>query len=291
MSNCEEKLPCQMCPQLESCNLDQGEHGRWLVSQRLQHVRNRLLVLSNKGGVGKSTIAANLAVALAARGQRVGLLDADLSGPSIPHLMGVADARLPGTPAGVEPAVAPSGVRVASVGFMLQSPDDPIIWRDSFKFEFLVELVGGVHWGELDWLVVDMPPGTGGEFIALSDLLKPLTGAVAVSTPHALARLDVRKALSACDDAGVPVLGLVENMAALTCPHCGGEVRPWGDTGVAAMAAERNIPLLASIPLDPAVQALTDAGQPFVTAAPESAAARALLALADACLHRAAAAG
>lgn len=248
-------------------------------------MRNRVLVLSNKGGVGKSTVAANLAVALAARGQRVGLMDADLSGPSIPHLLGLTGARLPAGSDGVEPALAPPGVKVASIGFLLESPDDPVLWRDSYKFEFLVELAGGINWGKLDWLVVDMPPGTGGEFLALADLLAPITGAIAVSTPQALARLDVRKAISACRDAEVPVLGLVENMAGLACPHCGGDVQPWGDAGISAMAAELSVPVLARIPLDPGVIALTDTGRPFVLAAPDSPAARAVGAVADACLE------
>lgn len=282
MGTCSGLLPCQLCSRAETCNLDQGEHARTLVSQRLASVRQRLLVLSNKGGVGKSTVAANLAVALAARGQRVGLLDADLTGPSIPQLLGLTGARLPSSPAGVEPALAASGVKVASIGFLLDTPDDPVLWRDSYKFEFLMELAGGVNWGELDWLVVDMPPGTGGEFLALADLLAPLTGALAVSTPQTLARLDVRRAVSACREAGVPLLGLVENMAGFATPIPGTAL----DAGLAPLAAELGVPLLARIPVDPQVLVQTDAGVPFVTGAPESAAAHALRGLADCCLQQ-----
>lgn len=287
MAHCNEVVSCELCPVKLQCSLDQDEHGRWLVGRRLETVRRRLLVLSNKGGVGKSSVSVNLAVALARRGQRVGLLDADLSGPSVPQLLGLGGTRLRSGPEGITPAEPIPGLRVASIGFFLPSPDQPVMWRDSYKFEFLAELLGGIAWGELDWLLVDMPPGTGGELISVVDLLGRVDGAVAVTTPQALAVADLRKAVGACRDSHVPVLGIVENMSGILCPHCGGEIHPFRAGGAAAAAADLGVPLLGQLPLDPEALAQSDGGEPW---GPDSSVGAALETVLDQVLAQVAAA-
>lgn len=282
MAECGRLIPCALCPDEEQCPLDRAAHGRWLAAERLGRVQRRILVLSNKGGVGKSTVAVNLAAALAAEGQQVGLADVDISGPSIPRLLNLVGARLKLAETGVEPAEPIPGLKVASLGFLLPQPDEAVMWRDSYKDEFLQQLFTGVAWGVLDWLIVDMPPGTGGELIGTREILGRVDGALVVTTPQEVALQDARRAVHGMRESGVPVLGLVENMSGLACPHCGGEIHPFGAGGGAEMARRMGLPQLGQIPLDPEALRLADAGQPAVLAAPDGAAGRALLALAGA---------
>lgn len=282
MSECGRMLHCSLCPDAEGCGVDNTSHNIWLLDRRLSTVRHRVLVLSNKGGVGKSTVAANLAAALADRGQKVGLADCDISGPSIPRMFGLVNARLRVTDNGVEPAEPVPGLKVASLGFLLSDPDEPVMWRDAYKQEFLEQLFAGVHWGDLDWLIVDMPPGTGGELIGTTELLMRVDGAVIVSTPQEVALQDARRAINGCRDSAVRVLGLVENMSAMACPHCSGEIHPFTTGGAETTAARMDVPLLGRVPLDPAALQLADQGKPAVLAAPEGPAGRALLQVAAA---------
>lgn len=276
---CGQMLPCALCPDSPTCKLDQTSHNVWLLDQRLSRIKHRILVLSNKGGVGKSTVAANLAAALAAQGHRVGLADCDISGPSLPRMFGLLDGRLKVTNEGVEPLEPLPGLKLASVGFLLSNPDEPVMWRDAVKFEFLQQLYGGVNWGDLDWLIIDMPPGTGGELIGTQELLIRVDGAVIVSTPQEVALQDARRAINGCRDSAIPVLGLVENMSGLACPHCGGEIHPFSTGGTELTASDLGVPLLGRVPLDPAALLQADQGRPAVIAAPDGPAGRALLAV------------
>lgn len=243
-------------------------------------IGRHILVLSNKGGVGKSTVAANLAAAMAASGMRVGLADVDLSGPSLPHLFGLQGEHVRAGDAGIIPLSPAPNLKVISLGFLLSDAATPVMWRDSFKYEFLQQLIGGVEWGELDLLLLDMPPGTGGELIGVVELIGQVEGAVLVTTPQDLALADVRRAVGALDDAGVPLLGIVENMAGLACPHCGGEIHPFKKGGGAELAQSLGVPLLGQIPLDPIAMVLADAGQPAVLAEPASPFAKAIAGIA-----------
>ncbi|HYF93840.1 MAG TPA: Mrp/NBP35 family ATP-binding protein [Symbiobacteriaceae bacterium] len=252
---CEQRRPCGLCPQAEACAHDQERHTLWLLDHRLAAIHRRILVLSNKGGVGKSTVTANLAAILAGRGLRVGLLDADLSGPSQPHLFGVSGARMRSAEDGLLPVEPAPGLKLVSSAFFLAETDDAVMWRDSYKFQFLLSLLADTTWGELDLLLIDMPPGTGGELIGLSQLLGRVDGAIVVTTPQQLAVMDSRRAITACREAEVPVLGLVENMSGQHCPHCRGYSEPFETGGGEVAARSLGVPFLGRIPLDHTITA------------------------------------
>ncbi|MFT3974457.1 MAG: Mrp/NBP35 family ATP-binding protein [Amaricoccus sp.] len=240
-------------------------------------VRTIVAVASGKGGVGKSTLAANLAVALARAGKRTGLLDADIYGPSQPRMMGVLDR--PKSPDGktILPLTA-HGVTLMSIGLMLKE-GEAVVWRGPMLMGALQQMMGQVAWGELDTLIVDLPPGTGDVQLTLSQRY-PLTGAVVVSTPQDVALLDVRKALDMFGKLKVPVLGMVENMSAYICPNCGHEAHIFGHGGARAEAEKLGIPFLGEIPLDLKVRVAGDSGAPIVATHPDSPEARAFAAVA-----------
>ena len=219
-----------------------------------------IAIASGKGGVGKSTLASNLAVALARQGRRVGLLDADIYGPSQPRMMGVN--RRPASPDGktIIPLQA-HGVTVMSIGFML-ADDEAVIWRGPMIMGALQQLISQVEWGALDVMIVDLPPGTGDIQLTLCQRTH-LTGAIVVSTPQDVALLDARKALDMFTKMKTPVLGLVENMSTYICPNCGHEAHIFGHGGVAAEARKQSLPFLGEIPLDLSVRIAGDAGTPI----------------------------
>jgi Mrp family chromosome partitioning ATPase len=233
---------------------------------RMLLIRHKFLVLSGKGGVGKSTVAVNLATALADAGRRVGLLDVDLHGPSVPGLLGLEYTPQPGRAGGIAPVQVGERLWVMSIQFFLPDADDAVIWRGPRKYTFIRELLGGVDWGHLDCLVVDAPPGTGDEPLALAELLGGGAGAVIVSTPQRVAVADVRKALVFCEKVGLPVLGAIENMSGFVCPHCGETTDIFLSGGAEAMAAERGVPFLGRIPMDPAVVQAGERGVPYLQA-------------------------
>lgn len=245
-------------------------------SIRPASVKSILAVASGKGGVGKSTVSSNLAVALARRGRRVGLLDADIYGPSQPRMMGLQ--QRPASPDGkiIEPLVA-HGVTFMSIGLMLD-PDQAVIWRGPMLMGALQQLISQVNWGELDVLIVDLPPGTGDVQLTLCQRAQP-TGALVVSTPQDVALLDARKAISMFKTLETPVLGLIENMSVYRCENCGHEAHIFGHGGVRAEAEKLGVPLLAELPIDLDTRIAGDAGTPV--AAGEGPIAEAYLQLAD----------
>lgn len=245
----------------------------------LPRVRNVIAVGSGKGGVGKSTTAVNLAVALADLGARVGVLDADIYGPSIPTMLGLSGR--PDSPDGksIVPMRA-HGVETMSIGFLVEQ-DTPMIWRGPMATSALTQLLNDTRWGEseggtegLDVLVIDLPPGTGDIQLTLAQKI-PVAGAVVVTTPQEVATLDARKALRMFEKVEVPVLGLIENMAQHVCSNCGHVEHLFGSGGGERMAAAYGVPLLGSLPLEIAIREQGDAGTPVVRAAPDSAAAAA----------------
>jgi ATP-binding protein involved in chromosome partitioning len=244
-------------------------------------IRHKIIVLSGKGGVGKSTVAANLALQLASSGKRVGLLDIDIHGPSIPMLLGL-DERRPGvTATGMLPVEAGPNLRVMSIGFMLSSADAAIIWRGPLKMGAIKQFLTDVEWGELDYLVVDSPPGTGDEPLSIIQLIERADGAIIVTTPQDLALTDVRKCVNFCRKVGLPVLGVVENMSWLTCPHCGQRIDVFKSGGGRRMALEMGVPFLASIPLEPEIVERSDRGEPLPTGDDATPASRAFAGLVE----------
>jgi len=242
-------------------------------------IRTIVAVASGKGGVGKSTVAANLAVALARRGLAVGLLDADIYGPSVPTLLGIAGrGKLADKPGGkrLQPATA-HGIKALSMG-MMTDPTKAIIWRGPMAASAMTQMVEQTDWGVLDCLVIDLPPGTGDIQLTMAQKLKP-TAAVIVSTPQDLALIDARRAIAMFGEVGVPVLGLVENMSTFVCPACGVATDIFGHGGAEAAAAAAGLPFLGAIPLDIAIRTASDAGVP--PAAGEGARADAFARLAE----------
>ena len=242
-------------------------------------VRNVIAVGSGKGGVGKSTTAVNLALALQRLGARVGVLDADVYGPSVPAMLGLSGRPESPDDKSIEPMRA-FGVEAMSIGLLVDT-DTPMIWRGPMATSALTQLFTDTRWGDLDYLVVDLPPGTGDIQLTLAQKI-PVAGAVIVTTPQEIATLDARKALKMFEKVNVPVLGIVENMAVHVCSNCGHAEHLFGQGGGQAMAAQYGVPLLGSLPLDLRIREQGDAGTPVVAAAPDSAPAQAYLAAAQA---------
>lgn len=247
-------------------------------------VKSIIAVGSGKGGVGKSTVSANLAVALAKAGKRVGLLDADVYGPSQPRIMGIEGRPRNGGNDRIIPLQG-HGVTVMSIGFMV-AEDDAIVWRGPMLMGALQQFLGQVEWGELDVLIVDLPPGTGDVQISLAQKAA-VTGAVIVSTPQDVALLDTKKAMAMFDKLKVPVLGMVENMSTYVCPECGHEAHIFGHGGAEAEAKKRGMPFLGRVPLDLDIRLTSDKGVPIVIAQPDGPQAAAFEAIAARILQEA----
>lgn len=241
-------------------------------------IRNVIAVGSGKGGVGKSTTAVNLAVALQRLGARVGVLDADIYGPSVPAMLGLSGRPESPDNKSIEPMRA-FGVETMSIGFLVEQ-DSPMIWRGPMATSALTQLFNDTRWGDLDYLLIDLPPGTGDIQLTLSQKI-PVAGAVIVTTPQDIATLDARKALKMFEKVEVPVLGIVENMAVHTCSSCGHVEHLFGEGGGQRMAAQYGVPLLGSLPLEIGIREQGDAGTPIVAAALQSAAAQAYVAAAQ----------
>jgi ATP-binding protein involved in chromosome partitioning len=243
------------------------------------HLGRILAISSGKGGVGKSTVSVNIAVALAKMGARVGLLDADIYGPNVPRMMGV-DGPMPASEGGNQ--IVPHdahGVKLVSLGFIIER-DQPAIWRGPIVMKIIAQFVGEVAWGELDWLIVDLPPGTGDAQLALVQTTH-VHGAVIVTTPQPMSTGDALRGAKMFQRVGVPVLGIVENMSYFLCPHCGKPTSLFGSGGGKSLADELELPLLGEVPLAPSVREGGDAGVPIVVSDPNSAVAKALTAIAQ----------
>ncbi|MFZ2399241.1 MAG: Mrp/NBP35 family ATP-binding protein [Smithella sp.] len=266
----ENKKTCDTCGD-SSCSAQKQKKDeskeeyadRRKLQATLCRIQKKIVVLSGKGGVGKSTVAVNLATALALNGQRVGLLDVDIHGPSVPTMLGLENETLKGGPDGLFP-VEFGGLKIMSLGFLLQNPDDAVIWRGPMKMGVIKQFLTDVHWGDLDYLIIDAPPGTGDEPLSICQLIQPLDGAIIVTTPQKVAAIDVRKSISFCRRLDVPVLGVVENMSGFVCPKCGEitQILPAG--GGRIIASDMKVPYLGAIPMDPAIAQSGDTGKVFI---------------------------
>src|ERR671914_472559 len=232
------------------------------ASDLIPGVKNTIAVASGKGGVGKTTVAVNLAVSLARDGARVGLLDADITGPNVPLMMGTGSSHVTGTKGRVNPVVS-HGVKMMSIQYFLTA-DAPVIWRGPLIHSAIAQFLRDVEWGELDYLVIDLPPGTGDAALSLSQLI-PLTGAVIVTTPQEVSLLDARKAVGMFNKVNVRTLGVIENMSGFVCPDCGSEHDIFGTGGADRFARELELDVLGRIPIEPGVRSGGDAGVPITS--------------------------
>jgi ATP-binding protein involved in chromosome partitioning len=248
---------------------------RLALQDNISRIKHKIVVLSGKGGVGKSTVATNIAVALSLKGQKVGLMDVDIHGPSIPKMLGLEGEMLKGTDTGLAPIVYTDNLRVISVGFILRTENDAVIWRAPLKHKLIREFLTDVKWGEMDYLIIDSPPGTGDEPLSVVQLLEDADGAIVVTTPQDVALTDVRKAITFCRQVKLPILGVVENMSGFVCPHCNKTVDIFKSGGGKQMASEMGVPFLGRIPLDPKIVETGDNGQPYLEGYHDSETARA----------------
>jgi Mrp family chromosome partitioning ATPase len=251
------------------------------LSSRMAEIAHKLLVLSGKGGVGKSTIAANLAVALWLRGHRVGVLDVDVHGPSIPKLMGLEGSTIDVVDGQLIPVCVGDNLFVMSIGFFLRTAGDAVIWRGPKKHGVIRQFLQDVAWGPLDYLVVDSPPGTGDEPLSVVDLVGAGAEAVLVTTPQQVATADVRRCVTFCRQLSLPIMGIVENMSGFCCPKCGERFDLFKQGGGKDLALEVKVPFLGQIPIDPEIVVAGDAGAPILPDNPPSPATRALLEVVD----------
>jgi ATP-binding protein involved in chromosome partitioning len=217
--------------------------------------------MSGKGGVGKSTVAANLSAQLALKGFKVGLLDSDIYGPSIPKMFGIEDTRPEVDEKGIVPVPVTENLKVMSIALLLEDKDSPVIWRGPAKMAAIKQFLEDVSWGKLDYLIVDLPPGTGDEPLSIAQLIEKIDGAVVVTTPQDMALVSVRKSITFAHMLKVPVIGIVENMSGIICPHCDEKIDIFGKGGVEKAAKDFNVPVLAALPIDPTIAEIEDSGQ------------------------------
>lgn len=234
--------------------------------ENMKKIKHKVMIISGKGGVGKSTVAVNLAFGLAQKGKKVGLLDIDLHGPSIGKMLGIEGKQLPERKGIKMVPIEVDGVKVMSNAFMLEHADSPIIWRGPLKATAVKQLLALVEWGELDYLIIDSPPGTGDEPLSICQLVPKADGTIIVTTPQDIALLDSRKAVKFSQLLGVPVLGIIENMAGLTCPHCQQSINLFKTGGGEQAAIDLKVPFLGRIPIELDVVESTDNGKPLLLA-------------------------
>ena len=235
-----------------------------MIKENLKGIKYITMVMSGKGGVGKSTVASNLALILSEKGNKVGLLDIDIHGPNLPKILGVDKERMETSSENrIEPVQITDRLKLASMGFLLPDEKEAIIWRGPLKMKVIEQFLRDIQWGNLEWLIVDAPPGTGDEPLSMVQLV-PATCAIIVTTPQEVSILDVRKSITFAKKLNLRILGIVENMSGLICPNCGEKIALFKEGGGEKVANEMGVPFLGSIPIDPEVVEATDKGEPYV---------------------------
>jgi ATP-binding protein involved in chromosome partitioning len=250
--------------QIEENKQKQMQAEQEQIRERVKRIKHQILILSGKGGVGKSTVAVNLAVSLALSGKSVGLLDIDIHGPSVPKILNLEGKAVQAIGNTIVPIDMVENLKVMSIGFLLRGSDDAVIWRGPMKYQMIKQFLKDVDWGDLDFLIVDSPPGTGDEPLSIVQLLENADGAIIVTTPQEVALSDVRKCITFCRNLGLPVLGVLENMSGFVCPKCGETTDVFKSGGGETMANQMNVPFLGRIPIDPQIVQACDSGRPFV---------------------------
>jgi ATP-binding protein involved in chromosome partitioning len=248
---------------------------RQAIARRMCKIKYKVLVLSGKGGVGKSTVAVNLAYSLSRAGQRVGVMDVDIHGPNAHKMLGAEKANLAVMENSIRPAIVGPNLKLMSIAYLLRQDSDAVIWRGPLKMGLIKQFLRDVEWGDLDYLIIDAPPGTGDEPLSVAQLIPDLNGAVVVTTPQEVSILDVRKSITFCKQLNLPVLGIVENMSGFICPHCKERVDIFKSGGGEELARSMGIAFLGSIPLDGNVVSRSDRGETVLKTEPEGDAAKA----------------
>jgi Mrp family chromosome partitioning ATPase len=289
----KEEAEGQACPSGQTASKDDQQYEAFkkkveeakAIQRTLGRIKFKIVVLSGKGGVGKSTIATNLAAALAAQGKKVGILDADITGPDIPKMLGLegqrATMREGADTEMLAPIEGPLGIKVMSMSFLLQSSDQAVVWRGPMKMGLIKEFFIHVDWGDLDYLVIDLPPGTSDEPLSVAQYVKDCNGVVIVTTPQEVSLLDISKAVTFTKLLKMPILGLVENMSGFTCPHCGKTSDIFKRGSAEKAAKELGINYLGAIPIDPQITNTGDSGEPIVTQKKETPSVKAFKAIVD----------
>ncbi|MDO9465277.1 MAG: Mrp/NBP35 family ATP-binding protein [bacterium] len=235
------------------------------LKDNMNRIKHKLIVISGKGGVGKTTVAVNLAYGLAMSGHKVGILDVDIHGPNIAKMLGVEGSKLAGSQSGwIEPIEVLPNLKAVSIAFMIDSPDKPIIWRGPLKMITIKQFLSDVNWGKLDYLIIDSPPGTGDEPLSVCQLIPDIDGAIIVTTPQDVAILDSRKSVLFAQTLKMKVIGIIENMSGFICPHCKERTDLFKSGGGEKSAKELKVPFLGRIPIEPEIVASGDSGNPYI---------------------------
>jgi len=250
---------------------------------RMKKIKHKIAIISGKGGVGKTLTAVNLAISFALQGHenRVGLLDADLHGPCVPKMLGMEQQKLRVGPVGAFPALGPLGLKVVSMVFVLDGPEVPVVWRGPLKMRAIQQFLTDIVWGELDFLFIDLPPGTGDEPLSVMKLLPELDGVVIVTIPSEVSQNVVEKAITFSKQLNVPIIGIVENMSGFICPTCSTETQIFKTGGGQRVAKKHSVPFLGRIPIDPRICEASDRGHPFILENPDSPASKAFAQIVD----------
>ena len=234
------------------------------LKDNLAKIQNKLIVMSGKGGVGKTTIAVNLAYGLAKKNKKVGILDVDIHGPNIAKMLGIEGQKFTGSELGIEPIEVLPNLKAVSLSFLLKNKDQPVIWRGPLKMITIKQFLADVNWGQLDYLIVDSPPGTGDEPLSICQLIPDINGAIVVTTPQEVAILDSRKSILFAKELKISFIGVIENMSGFICPHCKKEIELFGFGGGEKAAGNLGVSFLGRLPVEPEIIKLGDSGQPFI---------------------------
>ena len=278
----DNKTDCQSCSE-EECSAKGQKPGevpeqfleRQAIQKRMCRITHKVIVMSGKGGVGKTTVAINLAVSLARKGKIVGIMDVDIHGPNVPKMIGANVHKIAATENSLIPVDVGPNLKVMSIALLLKNENEAVIWRGPLKMGLIKQFLKDVEWGDMDYLIIDAPPGTGDEPLSVVQLIEDLDGAIIVTTPQDIALLDVRKSVTFCKHVKIDVLGIVENMSGFVCPHCGKKSDIFKSGGGVKLANDEGVTFLGTIPIDGDIVQHSDAGGTLVKAKPEGAVAKA----------------